>query len=275
MKEYSGNMVTIMSCSDCNVKCKHCYISYKGNFDEKSLFDLVKILSKKYTIRINGSEPLIHSGYLKSYKRAKQHGPLTNGLIFKNNYGYLDEIKKYGMSELYISYHFDWHDSISKVDKKYLINLFSEIKKRKLNFVIMCSITSKNYNKILDYCNEAFNFGASGIKFTNFLQQGNATNLNKNLILSKKQKAMFFKLLNIARESYNEKVFFIRRCGSFGPDKNNVDKFNCIAGINNICITPDLNVYPCVFLAKPGNEIGRVIDNKIMIYDWFTNDGNR
>lgn len=33
MKEFSGRNVTIMSCSDCNTRCKHCYVSYKGNID--------------------------------------------------------------------------------------------------------------------------------------------------------------------------------------------------------------------------------------------------
>ena len=80
-----------------------------------------------------------------------------------------------------------------------------------MNFVIMCSITSENYSKILDYCKETYELGASGIKFTNFLQQGNARDLNRNLILTKQQKEKFFDLLKIARDSYDKITFFIKR----------------------------------------------------------------
>ena len=112
-------MVTIMTCSDCNVNCKHYYISYKGNYDADKLKDLTTRLSKRYIVRLNGSEPLIHKDYLQSFEIAGQFGPLTNGLVFLNNYNYLDEIKKFNMKELYISYHFDLHDYISKVNKNF------------------------------------------------------------------------------------------------------------------------------------------------------------
>lgn len=37
-------------------------------------------------------------------------------------------------------------------------------------------------------------------------------------------------------------------------------------------ITPNLNVYPCVFLTKPGYEIGKVEDGKIMLYKDVINE---
>ena len=38
---YEGEKVIIMSCSDCNVKCKHCYVSFKGNFTREKLLEVV------------------------------------------------------------------------------------------------------------------------------------------------------------------------------------------------------------------------------------------
>lgn len=50
-KEYSGNRVIIMTCSDCNTRCKHCYISYKGNFDDEKLYQICNDLSKRYWVQ--------------------------------------------------------------------------------------------------------------------------------------------------------------------------------------------------------------------------------
>lgn len=274
--KYTGKMVTIMSCSDCNVRCKHCYISYKGNFQAQELNEMVNTLKKRYEVRINGAEPLIHKDFLEAYKSSGQYGPLTNGLVFKNNLEYLDQIKSVGMRELYISYHFDFHDDVSLVPKDYLEQLFKEIKARGLNFVIMCTLTSKNYNKIEEYCDKAYHLGASAIKFTNFLKQGNATGMDNNLVLSEKDLKEFFRLIHNVRQKYDKEVFEIKRCGSFGPElyreKNN---FKCVAGINNLCITPDKKVYPCVFLAKPGYEIGYYKDGEIFISSEFVNDSKK
>jgi len=275
MVEYTGNMVTILSCSDCNVKCKHCYISYSGKFEGENLANLVTKLRKKYTVRINGAEPLIHEDYLKAFSLSGQYGPLTNGLVFKNNYEYLDKIKEAGMRELYISYHFDFHDQVSLVDKKYLQELFKEIKKRGLNFVIMCTITSKNYMNIPQYCKQAVEFGASAIKFTNFLKQGKAKNMDSDLILSESQLKEFFRLLHIERQKYDKNEFEVKRCGSFGKDLYKSSNFKCVSGTDNLCISPSGDVYPCVFLAKPGYEIGKVIDDKIYISKDWLNDGSK
>ncbi len=83
----NGSEVCIMACSDCNTKCKHCYISYSGNIREDILLDLCHELSHKYKIFLNGTEILLHPGFLDSIKFNKQRSLITNGLvsIFKMN----------------------------------------------------------------------------------------------------------------------------------------------------------------------------------------------
>ncbi len=265
-------MVTIMSCSDCNVACKHCYISYSGNFEPAKLIELTKNLKKKHAVRINGAEPLIHPEFLPAYALAGQFGPLTNGLVFNDNFSYLDELKKHNMSELYISYHFDLHDKISCINKSYLEKLFQEILNRGLSFVIMCTITTETYKNVETYCDTAFKLGAKAIKFTNYLNQGKAKKLDHNLILNDEQIAEFFQLVDQCRNKFDKSVFEIKRCGSFGPNRERCNKFECLAGINHVCVTPDMKVYPCVFLAKPGFEIGYCDGKQIFIDSKFEND---
>ncbi|MGN1222588.1 MAG: hypothetical protein ACI4T1_00435 [Christensenellales bacterium] len=225
-------------------------------------------------MRINGAEPLIHHDFLDAFRLSGQYGPLTNGLVFKDNFEYLDEIKKMGMRELYISYHFDFHDKVSLVSKDYLEFLFKEIKLRGLNFIIMCTLTRENYNRIEEYCDKAYKMGASEIKFTNFLKQGNANAMDNNLVLRECDLKDFFKLLYQVRQKYNRDQFEIKRCGSFGLERyRGKNNFKCVAGIDNVCITPDKKVYPCVFLAKPGNEIGFYQKGEIYIESKFYNSG--
>lgn len=273
--EYSGKMVTIMSCSDCNVNCKHCYISYTGNFSAENLLSTVLHLKKKYIVRINGSEPLIHPQYIASFKAIGQYGPLTNGLIFQNNFTYLKEIKEAGMSEIHISYHFDIHDKVSSVDKEYLECLFEEIRKHGLKLIIMCTLSKENYERIEYYCQEAVRLGAKGIKFTNLLKQGNAQSIKSISTLSKDDLIKFFKLLKLVRLKYDKSELNIKRCGSFGPDLAYNSNFRCIAGVDNVCITPDYKVYPCIFLSKPGMEIGYFDGERIYIDYSYVNKGDQ
>lgn len=98
--EYDGKLVFIMSCADCNVSCKHCYLTYSENFDSNTLFEVASRLSSRHEIRINGSEPLLHRDFLKTVARVKQYSIMTNGLVFRNNYDYIDEVKAIGKNDI-------------------------------------------------------------------------------------------------------------------------------------------------------------------------------
>ncbi len=266
-KEFEGKIVKIMSCSNCNTKCKHCYISYKGSFTPESLFETVKVLNKKYKVRINGTEPLLTPGYLKSFKEAGEEMVLTNGLVFKNNEKYLKDIKMAGIKRVCMSYHFDLHDLISFVDKKYVETLFPIVKNYGLDSEIMTTISSVNYNKVLEYCEKAVTMGANYIHFTNYMVQGSAKKGDINLAMTENQRREFFRQLMMAREKYTKSVLTITRCGTF--DKNplieNNDNFRCLAYNEMVVLTPEFKVYPCNFQASPGNEIGLYEDGKIYV----------
>lgn len=209
---FHGKTVKMLTCSDCNIRCKHCYISFKGNFDGEELAHIVDNLSNEFEVRINGTEPLLHKEYLQSIKKVHQTMVLTNGLVFKDNYSYIDELKIYGIDTIGISYHFDFHDDISSVKKKYLEKLFVIIISKGLDIRIMSTITSKNYKKVLEYCEFCKNLGIRKIRFTNFMLQGNATNLEKSLILTDAERQEFFEIIDKARSFYPIETLKITRC---------------------------------------------------------------
>ncbi len=271
---FDGDVVKILTCSDCNVKCKHCYISFNGCFTGEDLLEVVNNLFPRFQIRINGTEPLLHKDFLPAIKASHQKLILTNGLVFKNDYDYISVLKEHGLKTLGISYHFDIHDSISVVSKDYLDKLFEEIIRRGLNVQVMTTITSTNYQKVSKYCEYCYNNGIKKIRFTNFLRQGNANRLDDQLVLSDDERNEFFKIIDEERAKYPKDVLEIQRCGSFGNNKNSSKKFNCDAGVGSIAMTPDLNIYPCIFLAAPGNEIGYYRNGNIYIRDDFENDSS-
>lgn len=264
---FDGDTLIIMTCSDCNTKCEHCYITYNGNFSKEKLNELVKNFSDKLEVRINGTEPLLHKEYLEALKEARQTKILTNGLVFKNNYEYLDELKKIGIKTIGISYHFDIHDSISHVSKLYLDELFNVIMEKGLNVQIMTTITSENYKLIPKYCEYCYEKGIRRIRFTNFMRQGNGKNLNDHLILSNEEREEFFSILKMVREKYDIEKLRIERCGSFGKSQTLPSNFECPSGLKSIVITPDYKIYPCIFLINPENEIGFYEDGMIYVKD--------
>ena len=264
---FDGQVVKLLTCSNCNVKCDHCYISFTNNFDGNELYEVVSNLADRFEVRINGTEPLLHPEYLKSIQRAHQTLILTNGLVFKNNYDYIDQLKAIGIKTIGISYHFEWHDSISKVDKAYLNNLFDEIINRGVNVQIMTTINSLNYQNIGQYCQYCVQKGIKRIRFTNFIAQGKAKELDQSLILNDQQREEFFNEVDMLRSQYPKEVLKIQRCGSFGKNVNSKKEFVCGAGQISVVLTPDLNAYPCLFMAQPGNEIGYYQNGNIYIND--------
>ena len=84
--EYNGSTVMIMTCSNCNTKCEHCYIGYTGNFDGNKLYDMCTVWKEKYNIILNGTEVLIHPEYFSSLKLLYQPKVLTNDIKSKRKH---------------------------------------------------------------------------------------------------------------------------------------------------------------------------------------------
>ena len=266
MKKYNGKNIIVMACSNCNIDCSHCYVSYKGNFDSNNLLDLVKELKKDYNITINGAELLTNINYLKSLQEINQTYLMSNGLAIYNNPQIVDILKKHDIKSVSLSYHYGIQDDLSVMSISKIEEVIRWLRLNNLEVRLLTTITSKNYNQIEQMCLNAYRLNTRGIKFTNFLSQGNAIDMSKDNILSEQQKKIFFEQLYNARMIYDINELIIERCGSFGKDLiGKKNHFKCDAISDTVVLTPDYNIYPCIFLAKPGYEIGRYENGEVLL----------
>lgn len=274
--DYKGQYVILMACSSCNIKkCKHCYISYKGDRTADDLKAISENLTKKHRVYINGAEVLINKEYFNSYETVKQNWFLTNGLEIYRNPNIIQYLKSKGIEIVEMSYHFGIQDKISIMNNMMLEEIIKILKNNEMEIKILVTITSENYKMLNEMCNKAISLGVDRIVFTNFVNQGNAINMSNHNILTEEQKNIFFEQLRQVRHAIPKEVLKIERSGNFGRDKLNDNcHFKCIAGSQSIVITPDNNIYPCIFLSKPGYEIGKLINGEIVLYYNIQNDGN-
>lgn len=265
MYEYNGTYVMIMLCSSCNIKCKHCYIKYNGDFKPEDAMLLIEHLQRKYIVQLNGSEPILNPGYFPLFKMCNQHKIMTNGLELIRHPDLIDELLKNGINEIGLSYHFGIHDELSVVRTDDLNQLIKFLKENGFIVKLMTSLNAHNYGNIRQMCETAVSLGADYIKFTNMINQGNAQQLNSGDLLNKAQIAQVLDDIDSMRAIYDKNTFTIKRCGSFGPHGEG-GNFECIAGKNIVIITPNLDVYRCIFDIDVGNEIGIVKDYQVMLF---------
>ena len=275
-KRFEGKEVIIMTCSNCNTNCKHCYISYEGNFDGKQLYDLCSKLMDNYRVLLNGTEILLHPEFFPVLELVGQNFLLTNGLELERNPKIIKMIADVGIKYVGTSYHFGIHSDISSVGQTLIERNISRLREYGIGTDLRVTLTSKNYHLVKKMCEKAVSLKATGIKFTNYMQMGAALDLEEDNILSDEQIMEFFKLFEETRNIYPKDKLLIRRCGSFGKNCFNCNrKFSCTAGRESVVIAPDLNVYPCFFLAKKRMKIGYVEDGEIIIDNPIEHDSDK
>lgn len=267
MKEYNGNFVTLMLCSQCNNACKHCYVKYNWRFLDEELQRLIPILKKNYKrVILNGTEPILFPEYFKYFKEVGEHRIMTNGIEILKNRKVLYDLINNNIDTVRLSYHFGIQDELSMIKTDDLIKVIKLLKDYNFKIKLMCSLSCDNYKNVSDYCDKAVNFGVQKIKFTNFINQWSAhNNYESKKFLDQNKINYVLNQIEIIRKKTPKEKLEIERCGSFGPCfyKNN---FECLAGNNMVVITPDKKVYSCVFDISEDWCIGYMTDDyKIMI----------
>ena len=265
MQKYNGKYVTIMLCSRCNNNCKHCYISYSGRFFDEELSKIIPNLNEKYTILLNGTEPIMYPEYYKYFKMVNEHRIITNGITILENPNILSQLLENEINEVWLSYHFEIQNEISKISETQLNNVIRILKKNNFIVKLMCSLSKHNYQNVSKFCEKALEVGADKIKFTNFISQGSAKdNFDNSEFLNQAQINFVLDEIEKMRLIIPKKDLNIQRCGTFGPNihKNN---FYCLAGQDMIILTPDRKLYNCVFNISNNSCIGYLDDDYNLI----------
>ena len=248
MKQYDGKILNIMLCSACNTQCKHCYICYKGNFEEKKLEEIIKNF-KGEKITLNGTEPMLFPNFLKYFKMVGQDYIFTNSNIIYKNPNMLDKLLNNGIKKVCFSYHYGIQDSISNIPLSQVEKCIELCINKGLKVRLLCSVCKQNMNLLDEFCKKALELNVHEIQLTNFIIQGNAIKNNLyDFKLNDDEILETLKKINELRKKYPKDDLFIDRCGSFGNSINSKN-YLCDAGIDDVTITPDLKLYPCIFFA--------------------------
>ena len=274
MKEYEGKKVAVMTTSDCNAKCKHCYVNFGGSFDGERLFSLTSKLVQGHEIFLNGTEILLHPEYFESLEAVGQDLVMTNGLELHRNPQLMDVLKGHGIKTIAMSYHFG-AEHLSPVPTEIIKTVARQVKQNDMRLELMTTINSQNYETIFDIINTAVQMDADEVRMFNYLKTGNAKDMPDNLVLSKEQLIEFLLSVQQARNETDENFLEIRRSATFGKIHEADSKFHCPAGKDLVVITPDETVYPCFFLTSTQFQIGHVQDNIIIVEKNIVNNGDK
>ena len=262
---FPGWQIIIMVTSKCNVKCKHCYLPYKGSFNPGELKKIIiGFQHQGYNVYLNGAEPLLNSRYLPAFEAADQKIVMTNGLILCKKPNYIYEISKAGIETIGISYHFDIHSQFSKVPLELAKTALYIAKNAGIRARVMTTITKPYIEKIPEYCAWCVENDFKEIRFTNFITQGRARKMARDLILDADDRKRYYEIITAERDKYPINQLQITSCGSFGACGS--PNMTCASMRDFVVLTPEYKVYPCFFQTQPGLECGIYKDGYI-----FTN----
>ncbi|MBR3115907.1 radical SAM protein [Candidatus Saccharibacteria bacterium] len=252
---FPGWQILIMITSECNTRCRHCYLPYEGSFDPDELQNMIAQFQKDgYSVYLNGSEPLLNPEYLPAFQLADQKIVMTNGLVLVQRPEYIREIREAGIGTIGVSYHFDIQTYFSRVSLDVAKRALNIVKDAGIHARVMTTITKPYVDMIPKYCDWCIENGFEEIRFTNFIAQGRAQELDSDLILDLEDRKHYYELITALRAKYSIDELCITSCGSFGDCGS--PNMSCMALNDFVILTPDYKVYPCFFQTQPGMECG-------------------
>ena len=257
--------------SKCNAKCKHCYIEYDGERSPEDALETVKALHKRgHDVGLAGTEVLLNPKYLAAYKQAGQCHLLTNGIILDHDKSLYSLLEKHGIACLVFSIHWGSREKIKSVPESLVARVIKESLVRGFIVKIFTLITSENYNRVSEFCEEAIKLGAHILQLLRFVSTGRGRSV-KELGLNAEQLSAFFSQVEDARKIYPKSTLEISLRGNFGPRPGSIGEVlakenqYCPAGKILVVVDPQDNVYGCPYLMQPKNKIGTYKDGEIII----------
>ena len=242
--------------NNCNLSCKHCFIPSRGeNID---LTDCSYILDELvnigvFPVTISGGDPLIHPDFNKIYAMTKKAGMyvslFTNGIGFTESSLDLLESLPPVSTEITL-YGFDNSSYRKFTGSKFgfskLMENLSELKKRKINFLLKSNIMNGNRETVKNIKNIAENFGVN-YKFGAMVipgLDGNKDPLRFRLLPDD--------LVDLEFEDEERKNDWILGVGK--REKKIVPNLRCLAGVSSFVINPDKTLSICGVIRKPSIE---------------------
>lgn len=283
-RKCAPNRVFVEVNINCPHTCAHCYQVQHGRDRKRSLsiadainrVRQLKQLGIPNIIPVTG-EILGYPEYLDVYREAGWTEYLvSNGLLIVGNEKLGQTVASYGFKLLCISAHYECPKNlggnrlgISPFPLKMVPKIVAAAARHNMGVEAFCVIGAFNYNRIEQIFGRAINDGLESLWLMNLMP---TNEFIQKFCLTNEQIQSVFRQVETIRShnpKYRNRIFLE---GNFGPrtgSKNGLSLAKkgcyCPAGIDQIYITIDGNIYGCHFMLKPGMEIGRFEDGQFVM----------
>lgn len=262
----------------CNLRCHHCYCLHEKEKSTLSIDDYRLLLEDGRKLgciylTLTGGEPLLHKCFkdivtyaieLRYIVRIK-----TNGLLL--NFPMIDFLVKVGVYGLDISIHgadSKTHDAMTGIEGSFdqLIKNVSSLKSEKMKITFSCPVTILNQHQLFEIHELVRSWGFSVDFDPEIRQRYSGDDKPLELKVDKEGKDSFLQIQKQKkRELENNNVFLSPEDIEKNPpgelSKKNALKYYCGAGIGNLSISPNGDVYPCVIWRE---KIGSLKEKRLI-----------
>lgn len=246
----------------CSLQCQHCSSNAGPECNQILQFPIINSVLKEFQelggkkLVISGGEPLTHPDLDQILQLSNKIGLETvlysSGILLKNNRYIKVSNEIFSKLKIYINKIIfsiygnsdKIHDAITKVPGSY--NLTWKSIKKSIKFEIETEIhfvpTPLNYHSIPSVIKKANSEGIKRISFLRFVPQGRGKLHKDEMTFNKQQLIEFKRIIKYCRtniqniEIRTESPFNILLPKKITP---------CMAGINQLYITSDGNIFPC------------------------------
>lgn len=270
----------------CNLRCKHCYLS---DFSQRILpkdilFDLIDqwndiVIEEKGKyggiFHLKGGEPFLIPYLDEVLTKLKEVGNLrlmitTNGTIFKESiFREIAECKKALNGHVLLIVSLDGATkkthSILRGEGNFekTLKFLEKLNEYEIDFQLNCVLHDQNIHEIKDYLQLAKNYGAKQVNFLYFIPRGNGTNFASHQISHFEH---FFTLKEVYDKGSEKERTLLT--GSLPNLLCNNCKFSneCTAGYRGLLyILPNGDVYPCPNTVWLEFKIGNIFKEDLKI----------
>lgn len=242
--------------NNCNFKCPHCRAYQKFEKENKDLEDKILnelIKSEVFVVNISGGEPLLNPRVFNIIKKLTDNNIYvilsTNGYLYKK---YRKEIKEAGVKLVQVSVDGpkELHEKFRGVENAYEKSLeaLAMAKEDGLRTQMNVTITSSNLATLKWNYEKAVEMGLDKVFYRRVVPYGKA---KENTYVLPNKEEYYKKIKELSKlNTINIKVLIDDPILGVLNNNTNKDHLACSAGINNLGISSNGIVYPCIFLRE-------------------------